>query len=62
MVRLVLGCVVYLSGAFVLGAMHVVDWPFLLPILAIAPIALLGGLLMGLHEDPPPWRRHTHTR
>ena len=60
MVRFVLGCLVYLIGAVVLGGFEATSWSFPLPILAIGTVGILGGLLMGLHEEPPPWRRR-HT-
>ena len=57
MLRLALGGFVYLVGALVLSALHVLDWSYPLPLLGISVVGLAGGLLMGLHEDPPPWRR-----
>ena len=62
MVRFALGCFVYLIGALALSALQVTDWSFPLPILAIAPVALAGGLLMGLDQNPPPWRRRHSAR
>jgi hypothetical protein len=57
MLRLVLGFVVTVAGLVMLGRAGVLDWGFPLTMLGMAPLALVGGLLMGLHEEPPPWRR-----
>ena len=62
MMRLAFGCVVYLTGTIVLSAFDVLDWSYPLPLLAICVVGAAGGFLMGLHEDPPPWRRRGAAR
>ncbi len=56
-VRFTLGVLVLLAGVVVLGLLDAREWQFPLFLLALAPFLLTGGLLMGLDQEPPPWRR-----
>ncbi len=62
MLRVVAGAFVLVAGGLLLGALGGADWPRLLLLLALVPIGLGGGLLMGLNENPPPWRRSGRVR
>jgi hypothetical protein len=62
MLRLVLGFTLMFAGFVMLGRLGVLDWGFPWTMLGMAPVVLAGGLLMGLHEEPPPWRRRRAVR
>ena len=60
--RFVFGCVAILVSGATRATLGAATWSFPLPMLVSAPFILVSGLIMGLHHDPPPWRRHTRTR
>ena len=62
MLRLLVGFSVMFAGLVVLGRLGAWALGFPLTMLALGPVVLAGGLLMGLHEEPPPWRRRHTTR
>jgi hypothetical protein len=62
MVRVVLGAMVLVVGSLLLGAIGAAEWPRMLLLLATVPVVLGGGLLMGLDQNPPPWRRRGTAR
>jgi hypothetical protein len=57
MTRLAVGCALALVGLGTLMALGAREWQFPLFMVAAAPVVLVSGLVMGLHEEPPPWRR-----
>jgi hypothetical protein len=58
--RFLLGVLVLLTGVVVLGALDARYWPFPLFMVGLAPFLILGGHLIGLNEEHPPWRRRGH--
>ncbi len=58
MARLLLGFVAMEAGLLLLGRAGALELGVPWTGLAMAPVLLAGGLLMGLHLEPPPWRRH----
>ena len=57
MLRLLLGTVVGVAGLEMLDRLGALELGFPLTMVALAPVALVSGLLMGLDREPPPWRR-----
>lgn len=62
MVRLVLGFTLGVAGVVMLGRAGVLDWGFPWTMLGMAPVLAAAGFIMGLHQEPPPWRRRTAAR
>ena len=62
MVGLIGGFVAMFVALLMLARAGVFEWGFPLTMFAMAPAILVGGLLMGLHEEPPPWRRRHGAR
>ena len=62
MVRAVFGFIVTLAGFVMLDRVGVLYSGFPYAMIGMAPVVLAGGLLMGLHEEPPPWRRRGAAR
>ena len=62
MVRLICGMTFGVTGLVMLGRLGALDWGFPWTMLAMAPVLFPAGLLMGLHEEPPPWRRRHRAR
>ncbi len=57
MARLLFGMAFGVAGLGVLDGLGALGWGFPWTMLAMAPVLLPAGLIMGLHEEPPPWRR-----
>ncbi len=60
--RMILGVLVLILGAVILAALDAREWQFPLLMVGLGPVIIVSGLLLGLNEEPPPWRRRARRR